>query len=119
MSLEDLMSRLFNLSQKDNKDLLDYSERFKEERNISKTQIVKHFIYSFIKNTTEYIKLEKIQKEAHIRKRHLKNLWQFCLCEVPITQYMENLLNTSEQGIQWNAMNSQRQCRQQWMSCVS
>ena len=59
MSLADVMSLLVNLRQKENKDLLNYLERFKEERNIAKIQPGKHFLDSSIKNTTEYIKLEK------------------------------------------------------------
>ena len=40
-----------------------------------------------------------MQKEMQLRKRPSNFLLQFCLCEVTITQYMENLLKTSEKGI--------------------
>ena len=62
MSLADVMSRLVNLRQNYNKYLLYYLDRFKEERNTSKRNIETHFLDSFIKNTTDYIKLENIQK---------------------------------------------------------
>ena len=39
ISLVDVMSILVNLRQKYNKDILDYLERFKEERNIDKIQL--------------------------------------------------------------------------------
>ena len=58
MSLIYEMSGLVNLRQKQNKDLLEYLEKFKEESNIAKSQLGKHFLYSLIKNTTEYIKPE-------------------------------------------------------------
>ena len=59
ISLADVMSRLVNPRQKENEDLLDNLQRFKKERNISKSQLGKPFLDSFIKNTTEYIKQEK------------------------------------------------------------
>ena len=55
--LTDVMSRLVNLRKKDNEDLLDYLERFKEESNIVNSQLWNQFLDLFIKNTTDYIKL--------------------------------------------------------------
>ena len=59
MSLADVMSRLVNLRQKYTKYIIDYLERFKEERNIAKIQPGKHCLDYLIKNITEHIKLEK------------------------------------------------------------
>ena len=95
MALADVMSILFNLRQKDNKYLLDYLERFKEGRNIDKSQLGKNFLDSFIKNTTGYIKLEKYRERDAATEAAFKILWQFFWCEVTIAQYMENLLKTS------------------------
>ena len=56
LSLPDPMSRLVNLRQKYNEDLLDYLERFMEERNIS--NIRKHTLNQKVKLVKMHMVLE-------------------------------------------------------------
>ena len=48
-------------------------ERFKEESKIDKIQLGKHFLYSLIKNTMEYIKLEKYTERYLAKEAAFEN----------------------------------------------
>jgi hypothetical protein len=53
-SLTEAISRMLNLKQSDNKGLLDYIKRFKESRDIMKSQVGTDILDKFVENTLEY-----------------------------------------------------------------
>ena len=70
-------------------------ERFKEERNISKSQIGKHFLDPSIKNTTEYIKIEKYTKRDADKEAAFENFMAVLFVRGSNHTINGNLLNDS------------------------
>lgn len=56
-SLAETFANLVNLRQKEGEDLIGFTERFKQEKNIVKSLVGKHFLDNFIENTKEYAEL--------------------------------------------------------------
>jgi len=53
-SVTEAISRLINFKQQDNESLLDYTNRFKQARDVLKSHIGTHFLELFIKNQSTY-----------------------------------------------------------------
>ena len=62
ISLIEAITRLLNLRQKENESLIDYLERFKQERNIASSQLGRGFLGSFVENTPEYIEADSLTR---------------------------------------------------------
>lgn len=54
LSLSESLAKVVNLRQLENEELIDYMERFKQERNIARSQLGKGFLDSFIEYTPEW-----------------------------------------------------------------
>ena len=65
-TLAETLSSLFNLRQIQDEKLVDYIERFNQEKQLAKTQLGKNFLDVFVGNTKEYKDLteEADQKET-------------------------------------------------------
>ena len=53
-TLAETLSSLFNMRQIQDEKLVDYIQRFNQEKQLIKTQLGKHFLDDFVTNTVEY-----------------------------------------------------------------
>ena len=53
-TLTDAFERLLNIKQQENKGLLDYTSRFKQEQDILKEYVGKDILHTFVEHTDEY-----------------------------------------------------------------
>ena len=69
-SLTEAISRMINLKQMDNEQLLDYVKRFKQTRDIMSSHMGTEILDKFVENTTEY---KSIDEENVVARKELKS----------------------------------------------
>ena len=62
--LAEILADLVNLRQKEDEDLITYLERFKQERNLAKSQLGYGFLDKFMENTKEYQESSSEERET-------------------------------------------------------
>ena len=71
-TLTDSFTRLLNILQAENEELLDYVKRFKQERDIVISYIGSDILDEFTENTEEYRKIEDADPDVDAKREYLK-----------------------------------------------
>ena len=73
-TLAETISSLFNLRQIQDEKLVDYIERFNQEKQLVKTQLGKHFLDVFVTNTTEFQASTSDEEKREMKSEAFENL---------------------------------------------
>ena len=67
-SLTEAMARIVNIKQHDRENLLDYSKRFKQAKDILKSHVGTNLLDGFIENLPEYRDSTSLQKSGTVKQ---------------------------------------------------
>ena len=101
-SLVEAIIRAVTIRQQENEGLLDYVKRFKQQRDILKSQIGSEFLYKFVENTPEYRALttddEKTQMKEEANSKFYAYLLLKCSDQARYGSVMNGLVSQFSMG---------------------
>jgi hypothetical protein len=79
MSMTDALTRLVNIKQMDTESLLDYVKRFKQQRDVAKSQIGKHILDKFVEQSEEYRNTTDAQEQTDMKSEAFEKWMAYLL----------------------------------------